>query len=71
MTDRIVSDPEICGGEPTVQGTRIPARIVLSHLAAGDDASKILESFPNLTAKDIQACLEYAAELAGEVVSPA
>ncbi len=71
MSDRIVSDQDICGGEPTIKGTRIPVRVVLSHLAAGEDASKIIESFPNLIRQDVQASLEYAAELAGEVVSAA
>jgi len=70
MSSRIVSDPEICGGEPVVKGTRIPVRVVLSHLAAGQDAAGILASFPNLTREDISACLEHAAELAGEVVIP-
>lgn len=66
MSERIVSDIRICGGEPCVKGTRIPVRIVLSHLAAGDTAEDILKDFPKLTQEDIRACLEYASYLATE-----
>ena len=71
MKDRIISNPEICGGVPCVQGTRIPVHIVLSHLAAGESREEILENFPELTSEDIHACLEYASFLATEAVSPA
>jgi hypothetical protein len=40
MKDRIVSNPEICGGVPCVKGTRIPVHIILSHLAAGERSKK-------------------------------
>lgn len=66
MNDHIVSDINVCGGEPCVKGTRIPARIVLSHLAAGESHADILRQFPNLKESDIRACLEYAAFLASE-----
>ena len=60
MTDRIVSDLSICGGEPCVAGTRIPVKVVLSHLAAGDTTQQLLADFPHLTESDIRSCLEYA-----------
>lgn len=66
MTDRITSDPQICGGEPCIKGTRIPVRIILSHIAAGEDYSTILKQFPRIQIEDITACLEYAAYLATE-----
>ena len=37
MNSRIIVNPEICGGEPCIRGTRIPVHIILSHLAAGED----------------------------------
>jgi uncharacterized protein (DUF433 family) len=43
--DRIISDPEICGGEPTIKDTRIPAHVILSHLAAGEDHGTVLNNF--------------------------
>ncbi len=71
MNPRIVSDPNICGGEPCVKGTRVPVHIILSHLAAGEDFEVILANFPRLTIEDIRACLEYASFLATEKLSVA
>ena len=67
--ERIISDLNICGGEPCIKGTRIPVRIILSHLAAGDSAQEILADFPSVTEADIRACLEYASYLASEHVA--
>lgn len=69
MNERIVSDRNICGGEPCVKGTRIPVRVILSHLAAGDSIEQILRDFPTLTEADIRACLEFASYLATEHVA--
>jgi uncharacterized protein (DUF433 family) len=66
MNKRIVSNPEVCGGEPCIKGTRIPVHVILSHIAAGDDYSLILEQFPRIQQEDIVACLEYASYLATE-----
>ena len=66
MNKRITSDPDICGGEACIKGTRIPVHIILSHLAAGDDYETILKNFPKITTEDIKASLEYAAFLATE-----
>ena len=63
---RIVVNPEICGGEPCIKGTRLPVHIILSHLAAGDDTETILKNFPGISRDDILACLEYAAYLTTE-----
>ncbi len=70
MNPRIVADPNICGGEPCIKGTRVPVHIVLSHLAAGEDYEAILKHFPRLTKEDILACLEYASFLATEKMAP-
>ncbi len=69
ITDRVISDLKVCGGEPCVKGTRIPVRVVLSHLAAGDTVEQMLKDFPNLTEADVRACLEYASYLATEHVA--
>jgi uncharacterized protein (DUF433 family) len=43
--------------------------VVLDNLAAGVPSEEILESYPALQQADIQAALEYAAELArGRIV---
>lgn len=66
MNPLIVVDPELCGGEPCIKGTRIPIHIILSHMAAGDTEENILKNFPGITHQDILACLEYAAYLSTE-----
>ena len=68
---QVVSDPQVCGGDPCIKGTRIPVHVILSHLAAGDSEDTLLEQFPRLTARDIRACLEYAAYLTTEKSIPA
>lgn len=60
--DRIVIDPEIRFGKPTVRGTRMTVSDVRSYLAAGMSEVQILTDFPQLTRDDIRACLAFAAE---------
>ena len=69
MNLRITSDPNVCGGEPCIKGTRIPVRVILSHLAAGEDYYTVLKNFPRLEHEDILACIEYAAYLSTEKVA--
>lgn len=54
---RIVSSPDILGGEPVFAGTRIPLAHVVGMIRNGVDAAEILEDYPSLTAPD----LAYAA----------
>ena len=62
--DKILSDPQILRGKPCIKGTRIPAALVLGYLAAGRETDAILKGFPDLTAADVVACLDYARDLA-------
>jgi uncharacterized protein (DUF433 family) len=64
--DRIVRDPQTCGGEPVFKGTRILLRTVLASLATGDTAKEILVDFPTLKPEDIQAAIAFAAASAEE-----
>lgn len=66
MNPRISTDPNVCGGDPCIAGTRIPVHIVISHLAAGDSIETVLQEFPRIEKADIEACLEYAAFLCTE-----
>lgn len=65
--DRISVNPEICSGKPTIKGTRIMVRNILSLLGAGYSAGQVLEEYPELTLEDIQAAVNYATELVDEV----
>ncbi len=64
--ERITVDPAVCHGQACVKGTRIMIAVILDNLAAGIGADEILNSYPTLSVEDIQAALEYAAELARE-----
>lgn len=59
--ERIVLDPEVRFGKPTVRGTRVTVGDVLSYLAAYDSEEEVLREFPYLSREDIRACLAYAA----------
>jgi uncharacterized protein (DUF433 family) len=57
---RIVTDPEILGGEPVFAGTRIPLRHVAGLIARGVPRQELVEDYPSLSADD----LEFAALVA-------
>jgi uncharacterized protein (DUF433 family) len=62
ISPRIVLNPEIRFGRPTVRGTRITVGDVLSYLASGMTEDEVLQDFPQLAREDIRACLAFAAE---------
>jgi len=64
--ERVTVDPTVCHGQACIKGTRIMVSVVLDNLAAGVETAELLKSYPTLTAGDVQAALEYAAELARE-----
>ncbi len=63
LSDRITLDVDLCNGKPTIRGLRITVESVLDYLANGSEKSEILEFFPDLEEKDIEACLKYASNL--------
>jgi len=63
---RIVMDPEICHGKPTIRGTRIMVVNILSMLAGGATFQDIIEAYPHLTREDIQAATEYATKVVAD-----
>jgi len=60
--DRIVIDPTIRFGKPTVRGTRMTVGDVLGYLASGMSEQELLASFSQLKHEDVLACLAFAAE---------
>ena len=70
MNDRISIDPQICHGQACIKGTRIPVYQIVRMLANGDTIDDLLQEYPSLKREDILACLDYAASLAEEFVSP-
>jgi uncharacterized protein (DUF433 family) len=63
LLDRIVIDPNVCFGKPTVRGTRIWVGMVLGLLAGGMTVEEILAEYPSLALEDVRACLAYGARL--------
>jgi len=70
MSDRITINPEICHGQACINGTRIPVYQVVRMFAHGDSMEQLLRAYPTVTREDILACLDYAASLAEEQVTP-
>jgi len=63
--ERITTDPSICHGKACIKGTRVMVSVILDNLADGETAERIAEAY-HLAPQDVQAALQYAAELAGE-----
>ena len=61
--ERIIVDPEILVGKPTIKGTRLAVDFILDLLAQGWSHDEILRNYPGLTAEDIHACLAYARDM--------
>lgn len=70
MFDRISIDPGVCHGQACIKGTRIPVHQIVGMLANGDTIEGLLRAYPHIERGDINACLEYAAALAEEQVTP-
>jgi uncharacterized protein (DUF433 family) len=60
--ERISVDPGIRFGKACVSGTRIAVEDILGWLAAGMTVDEIVAEYPPLTADDVRACLERAAD---------
>ena len=63
---RIVAKRDICGGKPTIRGTRIMVWNILGMFAGGCTMDDILKSYPSITKEDIVASLEYVMDLLDE-----
>ena len=58
--ERIVIDPDILVGKPTIKGTRLAVEFIIDLLAQGWSEDEILRNYPGITIDDIHACLRYA-----------
>jgi uncharacterized protein (DUF433 family) len=70
MTDwpsRIEAKPDVCHGKPCIKGTRVMVSVILDNLAAGESHDEIIRGY-HVTEEDIQAALQYAADLARDRV---
>ena len=59
---RVVADPEILGGKPILEGTRLSVEHILGLLAHGMSQNEIVESYPELSIDDVNIVVQYAAD---------
>lgn len=60
--DYIHSDPQVLTGKPVVKGTRLAVDFILGLFAAGWTDQQVLESYPTLTPRALQAIFAFAVE---------
>ena len=61
MTDALIDrNPDILGGTPVFAGTRVPVRILMEHLEAGDRLGEFLDDYPTVSRRQAVALLERA-----------
>ena len=66
---RIIANPEILGGKPVVEDTRLSVEHILGLLASGMSNQEIIADYPDLSEESIRAVLAYAARaLQNEIV---
>lgn len=60
-------DPARCGGRPCIRGHRIWVSMVLDLLADGLTPQEIINAhYPQITLKDIHACIAYGSAMSHE-----
>jgi len=59
-------DPDICGGETVIKGTRVTVRTILASLAEGATIEAIRTDFPTVSVEAIWAVIAFAAASAQE-----
>jgi uncharacterized protein (DUF433 family) len=69
--NRIISDPEILGGKPVIEGTRISVELILTRLGEGRAIADILAEYPHLTRDQVMAAIAYARAVVARPVSEA
>jgi uncharacterized protein (DUF433 family) len=62
LLQRIVSDPRIMVGKPTIKGTRLTVDFVLKLLANGASVDEVVSEYHGLEREDVQACLLFASQ---------
>jgi uncharacterized protein (DUF433 family) len=59
----ITKDPEVLGGTPVFQGTRVPFQALLDYLEGGQTLDEFLDDFPTVTREAAVHALEHAKKL--------
>ena len=56
----ITATPEILGGTPVFNGTRVPIQTLIDYLEGGQSIDEFLEGFPTVSREQLIAFLEEA-----------
>ena len=59
---RIICDPNILVGKPTIEGTRLSVEFILDEIPY-HTIEEMLAEYPSLTREGIEAALEYASSV--------
>jgi uncharacterized protein (DUF433 family) len=62
IAPRIEVDPAVRFGKPVIQGTRVPAELVVAKLGGGMTMEDVASEY-ELTLDDVRAALRYAASV--------
>lgn len=65
----ISSNPNVLGGTPVFDGTRVPVQTLLDYLEAGESIDDFLEGFPSVTREQVISFLEMAKDRLIETTS--
>jgi uncharacterized protein (DUF433 family) len=57
--DHLVIDQEICHGQMTFRGTRLPVDTVLTFLTKGYSVDQLLRSWPELTRPAVEEAIYF------------
>ena len=66
----LVIDSEICHGQLTFKGTRIPVETALAYLAMGYSVGQIIRKWPQLRSDAIEEAVDLATEALLERYTP-
>ena len=59
---RVEIRPDVMLGKPVIRGTRVTVELLLRKLAEGMTQADLLDAYPRLTAADVQAAIQFAAD---------
>ncbi|MCY4170149.1 MAG: DUF433 domain-containing protein [Bacteroidetes bacterium] len=63
MMDTLIDrNPDILGGTPVFYGTRVPIRLLMEYLEAGERVDDFLDAFPTFTKNQVIRLLHIATE---------
>lgn len=66
MKKLIIQDQNILSGKPIIAGTRMSVEVILELLSSGMEIKDILTEYPFLKKEQVQAAIDYAAQVMGK-----